>query len=88
MLTHCTEKRAEIHVYLGQKKARMRQMDHVICIVGLGYVGLPLAHAFAKKGYETYGYDIDPERINELKDEKDRTRELTADQLQSVDIKL
>lgn len=30
-----------------------------VCIVGLGYVGLPLACLCAEKGYKTYGFDID-----------------------------
>ena len=42
----------------------VRQMNK-ICIVGLGYVGLPLAHAFSKK-YEVVGLDINLERISEL----------------------
>ena len=33
-------------------------MENKICIIGLGYVGLPLAHAFASK-YEVVGFDID-----------------------------
>lgn len=56
----------------------------VLCIVGLGYVGLPLAHAFAKKGYEVHGFDINERRIRELKEGHDRTNELTAEQLKSV----
>ena len=42
-------------------------MDNAqVCIVGLGYVGLPLACLCAKKGYETIGYDIDKGLITEL----------------------
>ena len=37
-----------------------------ICVVGLGYVGLPLAIEFSKK-YETVGFDINPIRVKELK---------------------
>ncbi|HPV22480.1 MAG TPA: hypothetical protein PK102_12680, partial [bacterium] len=37
-----------------------------ICIVGLGYVGLPLAAEFGKK-YETIGFDINKNRLEELK---------------------
>lgn len=52
-----------------------------ICIIGLGYVGLPLAHAFSKK-YKVVGYDINRARIDELKGGFDRTQELTPEQLQ------
>lgn len=41
-------------------------MTKKIGIIGLGYVGLPLAIEFAKK-YEVIGFDINSERINELK---------------------
>ena len=51
-----------------------------ICIVGLGYVGLPLAHAFSEK-YEVVGLDINQDRINELNSGFDRTLELTSEQV-------
>lgn len=57
-----------------------------LCIVGLGYVGLPLAYAFARAGYVVYGYDINHQRIEELQKGYDRTRELSVAQLQSVQI--
>jgi UDP-N-acetyl-D-galactosamine dehydrogenase len=59
-----------------------------LAIVGLGYVGLPLAHAFAKKGYRTIGFDISTSRIDELKAGKDRTNELTTKQLHEVHMEL
>jgi UDP-N-acetyl-D-galactosamine dehydrogenase len=55
-----------------------------VCIVGLGYVGLPLAHGFAKKGYTTIGYDIDEGRIAELSAGHDRTKELNTKELQEI----
>jgi UDP-N-acetyl-D-glucosamine/UDP-N-acetyl-D-galactosamine dehydrogenase len=51
-----------------------------ICIIGLGYVGLPLAHAFSEK-YEVVGFDINKPRIDELNSGFDRTLELTEDQV-------
>jgi len=59
----------------------------VICIVGLGYVGLPLAYIFAKKGYDVRGYDLNAGRIAELEIGHDRTRELTEKQLKEVTIR-
>ncbi len=58
----------------------------VLCIVGLGYVGLPLAHAFASHGFETYGFDISEKRIQELRDGFDRTNELSEAALRSTAI--
>ncbi|MYM60766.1 nucleotide sugar dehydrogenase [Vibrio sp. OCN044] len=46
-----------------------------ICIIGLGYVGLPLAHAFSFK-YDVIGYDIDKNRIEQLRNGIDCTLEL------------
>lgn len=54
-----------------------------ICIIGLGYVGLPLSHAFKKK-YEVVGFDIYQTRIDELNNAYDRTLELTREQLKEV----
>lgn len=54
-----------------------------ICIIGLGYVGLPLAHAFASK-HTVVGFDINEKRIDELKNGKDITLELTKEQLDEV----
>ncbi|WP_294961844.1 nucleotide sugar dehydrogenase [Sulfurimonas sp.] len=55
-----------------------------ICIIGLGYVGLPLAHAFANNKYDVVGFDIDESRIKELNNGFDRTLELDELQLQRV----
>ena len=54
-----------------------------ICIVGLGYVGLPLAAAFAEK-YEVVGFDISKSRINELKNFHDKTGELSSEALKKA----
>jgi len=55
-------------------------MQDKIAIIGLGYVGLPLAHAFSKK-YEVVGLDINQERIDELNNGFDRTLELTSQEV-------
>ena len=54
-----------------------------ICLIGLGYVGLPLAIAFAKK-FEVTAYDNNPLRIKELKNGYDRTFQIEDDLLNSV----
>ena len=55
-------------------------MNKKICIVGLGYVGLPLAHAFSEK-YQVVGFDINKPRVDELNSGFDRTLELTSDEV-------
>ena len=54
-----------------------------ICLIGLGYVGLPLAVAFAEK-FQVIGFDISPTRIQELEDGHDITLEIEDDLLASV----
>lgn len=61
-------------------------MDNVkICIVGLGYVGLPLAVLLDKK-YKVIGFDINPKRVEELKNNYDRTREVSQEELKNCNI--
>jgi UDP-N-acetyl-D-galactosamine dehydrogenase len=55
----------------------------VIAIIGLGYVGLPLAVAFAEK-YPVLGFDINRARINDLRNGVDKTLEVPALELLSV----
>ena len=47
-------------------KARIDDGQHVIGVVGLGYVGLPLALAFAESGSTVIGYDVDPEKVEKI----------------------
>jgi UDP-N-acetyl-D-glucosamine/UDP-N-acetyl-D-galactosamine dehydrogenase len=54
-----------------------------ICVIGLGYVGLPLAHAFSEK-YKVVGFDISQWRIDELRAGHDRTLELSEIQVKEA----
>jgi UDP-N-acetyl-D-galactosamine dehydrogenase len=56
---------------------------HRIAVVGLGYVGLPLALEFGKK-YRTVGFDINPTRITQLKAGRDATMEATGAQIKAA----
>ena len=58
-----------------------------IVVIGLGYVGLPLAVALARQ-FETIGFDIDGGRVGELSEGHDRTREVEPDALRSTSLKL
>lgn len=57
--------------------------DARLAIIGLGYVGLPLAVEFAKK-YPVVGFDISQDRIDELRSGHDRTLEVPNDELKAV----
>ena len=54
-----------------------------IAVIGLGYVGLPLAAAFSEK-YEVVGFDVNAARIEELKNAYDRTLELSEEQMKKA----
>ena len=56
-----------------------------ICIVGLGYVGLPLAIAF-QKYFNVIGYDINSSRINSLNKHIDTTEEVTKSELKKQNL--
>jgi len=52
--------------------------ERKIAVVGLGYVGLPVAVSYGRAGYPCVGFDIDAGRIGELKNGHDRTEEVDA----------
>jgi UDP-N-acetyl-D-glucosamine/UDP-N-acetyl-D-galactosamine dehydrogenase len=54
-----------------------------VAVIGLGYVGLPVAVAFARAGFETVGFDIDKARIHELLRFDDRTKEVSLEALKA-----
>jgi UDP-N-acetyl-D-galactosamine dehydrogenase len=64
----------------------MIEIKPTIAVIGLGYVGLPLAVAFAEK-YSVVGFDINKKRIKELSIGHDQTLEVTDIHLQSVLVK-
>jgi UDP-N-acetyl-D-galactosamine dehydrogenase len=59
-----------------------------IAVIGLGYVGLPVAAAFARAGSPVIGFDIDAERVRELQAGHDRTREVDAVDLKCATLEL
>ena len=61
--------------------ASIQALDHAkIGIIGLGYVGLPLAVEFGKR-YETLGFDVNPTRVNSLRQGQDSTCEVSPEEL-------
>jgi UDP-N-acetyl-D-glucosamine dehydrogenase len=48
-------------------------------VIGLGYVGLPLALLFSRRGFSTSGFDIDPEKVEKLKHGESYIRHIAAD---------
>jgi UDP-N-acetyl-D-galactosamine dehydrogenase len=58
-----------------------------IAVIGLGYVGLPVAVAFAKSGVPVIGFDVDGKRVDELRSGHDRTREVEAAHLKQASLR-
>ena len=63
-------------------------MTERIAVIGLGYVGLPAALAFADQFADTVGFDINPVRVEELRQGLDRTREVTTEALRATSLHL
>ena len=63
-----------------ENNSQLSIVNYKLAIIGLGYVGLPLAHAFSSK-YEVVGFDISKWRIDELSSGYDRTLELSSEQV-------
>ena len=62
----------------------MEDVSHKkLAVIGLGYVGLPLAVAFGKK-YQVVGFDINEQRISELRAHVDKTEEVTAEEFREA----
>jgi UDP-N-acetyl-D-galactosamine dehydrogenase len=66
----------------------MINQELAIAVIGLGYVGLPLALAFAEKFPGTIGFDINPQRIDALIQGSDRTGEVAPDILKASSLKI
>jgi UDP-N-acetyl-D-glucosamine/UDP-N-acetyl-D-galactosamine dehydrogenase len=79
--------RGLLEILVTQKNKMLKTLqESKIAIIGLGYVGLPLAVAFAEK-FKTIGHDIDAKRVDELQKGHDRTLEVEDEELQSVLVK-
>ena len=51
-------------------EGKIRSKKAKVAIIGLGYVGLPLAVGFAKKGFMVFGVDMDPHRVSQIEEGK------------------
>jgi UDP-N-acetyl-D-galactosamine dehydrogenase len=63
-------------------------MQERIAVIGLGYVGLPIALAFARRFPNTIGFDLNVERVNGLKRGEDATREVDTQSLSATNLQM
>jgi len=62
-------------------KSQIQNRDTRIAIIGLGYVGLPLAIRFSEEGFQTVGFDIDEEKVKLLNDGKSYIKHINEDDI-------
>ena len=63
---------------------KIKEKSAVIGIIGMGYVGLPLALVFAGAGFRVLGFDIDPDKVTNLNDGKSYIAHIEAAQIQNA----
>ena len=62
-------------------KSRIQNRQSTIAIIGLGYVGLPLAIRFSEEGFKTIGFDIDKEKVDLLNNGKSYIKHIKEDNI-------
>lgn len=65
-------------------KERIQSKEVIIGVIGLGYVGLPLSLVFAEVGVKVIGFDIDPNKVASISENRSYIRHITSERLQSV----
>ncbi len=70
--------------FINQFKYRVKKRQVKIGVVGLGYVGLPLAVEFAKRGFTVLGLDTDLQRIQRLKNKESYITDVTSEELKKI----
>ena len=63
---------------------KIRAREARVGIIGLGYVGLPLAVEFAKTGLKTTAFDIDTEKVNLVNQGESYIGDVTSDDVRAV----
>jgi UDP-N-acetyl-D-glucosamine dehydrogenase len=69
-------------------KDKIENKQAKIGIIGLGYVGLPILVAFAKKGFSVLGFDIDQHKINQIEQGHSYIKHIDSENLKNDLIKV
>ena len=67
---------------------KIKTKKSIVGIIGLGYVGLPLAGVFAKKNFNVVGFDIDSKKVNMLNKSKSYIKHIKNDVLKTLKKKI
>ena len=63
---------------------KIRAREAIVSVIGLGYVGLPLAVEFAKGGLKTIAFDVDTEKVAKIRRGDSYIGDVSDDELQAV----
>ncbi len=63
---------------------KIQERKAVVAVVGLGYVGLPLAVAFAERGFPVVGIDVDPRKVDALQRAESYVQDITSERLAAI----
>ncbi len=63
---------------------KINDRQFTVAVVGLGYVGLPLAVEFAKANIRTYGIDVDPRKVDSLREGTNYIQDISDDVVRDV----
>ena len=66
--------------------SKLISCEENLALVGLGYVGMPIAHAFAKKGLNVIGFDLNKSKIELYKSGVDPTMEVGDEEIKNTKI--
>ncbi len=64
--------------------AKVASRQATLGIVGMGYVGLPLAIAFAKAGFKVIGFDLDPTKIDNINHGRQYINHIPGEEVQEI----
>jgi UDP-N-acetyl-D-glucosamine dehydrogenase len=67
-----------------QLQQKLAEKTAIIGIIGLGYVGLPLATAFARAGFKVLGFDTQAERVNSINKGKSYINDVSSNDLAKI----
>lgn len=68
----------------GELLSRLNSKTAVIGVIGLGYVGLPLALRYAEVGYKVIGFDVDPGKVEKLDHDRSYIKHISSERLRSA----